>query len=161
MPDARPSTRTRGEFPVRVLYWITLAMLTLTGFAQMPIFKRYYIADIPGLGWLAQFYVTHHLHYLFAAVFLGLGAFVTFDYLLTKRTLFRVTTAGFVKAAILGGLTATGLLLVVRNLPGTGFSPGMIVFLDLAHMGLVVILIGASAYGVVTRTQWLHPRKDS
>ena len=35
---------------VRYVYLITVFFLTLTGFGQMPIFKRYYIADIPGLG---------------------------------------------------------------------------------------------------------------
>ena len=37
---------------VRWFYLTTVFFLTLTGFGQMPIFKRYYIADIPGLGWL-------------------------------------------------------------------------------------------------------------
>ena len=49
---------------VRYFYLLTVLLLTLTGFGQMPIFKRYYIADIPGFGWLAQFYVTHYIHYL-------------------------------------------------------------------------------------------------
>jgi hypothetical protein len=47
----------------RYVYLITVLFLTLSGFGQMPIFKRYYIADIPGFGWLAQFYVTHYIHY--------------------------------------------------------------------------------------------------
>ena len=38
---------------VRYFYLMTVFFLTLTGFGNMPIFKRYYIADIPGLGWLA------------------------------------------------------------------------------------------------------------
>ena len=40
--------------PVRYFFLATVFFLTLTGFGQMPIFKRYYIADIPGLGWLAD-----------------------------------------------------------------------------------------------------------
>jgi hypothetical protein len=38
----------------RVLRWVyilTLFAMALTGFGQMPIFKRYYISDIPGMGW--------------------------------------------------------------------------------------------------------------
>ena len=54
---------------IRYLYLISLFFLVLTGFGQMPVFKRYYIADIPGLGWLAQFFVTHYMHYLFAILF--------------------------------------------------------------------------------------------
>jgi len=36
--------------PLRWIYLTTTFLLVLTGFGQMPIFKRYYIADIPGLG---------------------------------------------------------------------------------------------------------------
>jgi hypothetical protein len=159
MSDSRLSTRATGGTQTRFFYWGALAMLTLTGFAQMPIFKRYYIADIPGLGWLSQFYVTHYLHYLFAVVLLGLAAYATVDYLLAKRKFFKISTTGVVKVGILAGLVITGLLLAVRNLPGPRFTPGLIVFLDLAHMALVVVFIGTAAYGVLTKTPWLFPRK--
>ena len=49
---------------IKPIYLFLLFMMGLTGFGQMPIFKRYYIADIPGLAWTAKFYVTHYLHYL-------------------------------------------------------------------------------------------------
>lgn len=160
MSDNRLSTQAAGGLQTRFFYWVALAMLTLTGFAQMPIFKRYYIADIPGLGWLAQFYVTHYLHYLFAIVFLGLGAYATVDYLLAKRKFFKISMAGVVKVGILAGLLVTGLLLAFRNLPGSRFTPGLIIFLDLAHMALVVVFIGTSTYGILTKTPWLFPRKD-
>ncbi len=35
------------------IYVIILIFITVSGFAQMPVFKRYYIADIPGFSWLA------------------------------------------------------------------------------------------------------------
>jgi len=40
------------SLPGHWFYLITVIFLVLSGFGQMPIFKRYYIADIPGLGWL-------------------------------------------------------------------------------------------------------------
>ena len=57
---------------VRFIYLMTVFFLILSGFGQMPIFRRYYIADIPGLGWLAQFYLTHYIHYLGAILILAL-----------------------------------------------------------------------------------------
>ena len=60
---------------VRTGYIMLVFMMALTGFGQMPIFKRYYIADIPGLGWLAAYWVTHYIHYLGAALLLGIGAY--------------------------------------------------------------------------------------
>ena len=74
------SDSTQSDSPVRyrISGWIfsgVMFFLVLTGFGQMPIFKRYYIADIPGLGWLAQFYVTHYLHYLGGAIILLLTGY--------------------------------------------------------------------------------------
>ena len=61
----RKSTNTHetSDGFLKYSYVAILSFLTLSGFGQMPIFKRYYIADIPGLGWLAKFYITHYIHY--------------------------------------------------------------------------------------------------
>ncbi|MDJ0667751.1 MAG: hypothetical protein QNJ61_10750, partial [Desulfobacterales bacterium] len=59
--------------PMRAIYLTLLVFMGLSGFGQMPIFKRYYIADLPGLGWLAQFYTTHYIHYLGAILLLGIA----------------------------------------------------------------------------------------
>ena len=49
---------------VKPVYLILIFMMGLIGFGQIPIFKRYCIADVPGLAWTAEFYVTHYLHYI-------------------------------------------------------------------------------------------------
>ena len=70
---------------LRYVYLITVFFLTLSGFGQMPIFKRYYIADIPGFGWLAQFFVTHYIHYLGAILILVLATYMISDYLILQK----------------------------------------------------------------------------
>jgi len=70
---------------LRYVYLITVFFLTLSGFGQMPIFKRYYIADIPGFGWLAQFFVTHYIHYLGAILILALVTYMISDYLILQK----------------------------------------------------------------------------
>ena len=64
----------------RVWFGIMLLM-TVTGMGQMPIFKRYYIADIPGLGWLADPYTVHWVHYAGAIALVGLGAWLAIMHL--------------------------------------------------------------------------------
>ena len=129
------------------IYFLSILMLTLTGFGQMPIFKRYYIADIPGFGWLAEFYITHYLHYLSAAIFLGLSAFTIVDYFLSRRKSgLKVTTSGYVKTLILSGLILSGVLLVLKNFEGYLFSPGIISLLDITHLGLVMVLLVVSLF---------------
>ena len=125
---------------VRRLFRLAVAFSALTGFAQMPIFKRYYIADIPGLGWLAQYYVTFQLHYLSAIVLAGLGAYLLTRYLLAPRGTPAAITA-YVRNGLLLLIVVSGGLLVIRNLPGYRFNPQTVMMLDFVHLGLVLLFL--------------------
>lgn len=141
----------------RIIHWayfLTVFFLTLTGFGQMPIFKRYYIADLPGMGWLAQFYVTHYIHYLAAVILFTLVSYVVFDYLVLSKRNIRATASGYVRGAILAGLMVTGIFLVIRNFSGTKFSSGFIIFLDLSHLGLVMSFLMVSLYCLIFKKKW-------
>ncbi|MFH2067399.1 MAG: hypothetical protein ABIK15_19520 [Pseudomonadota bacterium] len=141
---------------IAYIYWITIFMLALTGFAQMPIFKRYYIADIPGLGWLAAFYVTHYLHYLFAILLLTVISYILTNYLLLKEWQKKISQSGYVRMMILVGLIITGILLVIRNLSGTIFSPGFIIVLNICHAALVIALLIAGLLCMIFRKKWVE-----
>jgi putative Mn2+ efflux pump MntP len=154
-PTDRSQTPNRA---VRYVYLITVFFLTLTGFGQMPIFKRYYIADIPGFGWLAQFYVTHYIHYLGAILILALVTYMIIDYLILQKNRIRLTASGYVRGTILVGILVSGLLLVIRNLAGSRFVPGFIIFLDIAHLGLVMTFLIAAGYCLVRRRRWVTQR---
>jgi hypothetical protein len=130
----------------------------LTGFGQMPIFKRYYIADIPGLGWLAEFFVTHYIHYLGAIVLLALIAYLAADYLILKRNSRRMAASGYIRIALLVGILASGGLLVIRNLTGTHFVPGFIIFLDVTHLALVMVFLFVSLYCLIRKKHWTTER---
>lgn len=151
------NTRVIG-LPSRWIYLTTTFFLVLSGFGQMPIFKRYYIADIPGFGWLAEFFVTHYIHYLGAIVFLALTAFMIADYLISKRNSRHVTASGYVRIALLTGILISGALLVIRNLTGTNFAPEFIIFLDLIHLGLVMVFVFVSLYCLIFKKHWTTER---
>jgi uncharacterized membrane protein (UPF0182 family) len=151
------NTRVIG-LPSRWIYLTTTFFLVLSGFGQMPIFKRYYIADIPGLGWLAEFFVTHYIHYLGAIVFLALAAFMIADYLISKRNSRHVTASGYVRIALLTGILISGVLLVIRNLAGTNFAPEFIIFLDLIHLGFVMMFLFVSLYCLFFKKHWTTER---
>ncbi len=151
-------TQSNKKSIVRYTYMITVLFLVLTGFGQMPIFKRYYIADIPGLGWLARFYVTHYMHYLFAILLIVLTSYVIAEYLFINRKRIKITISGYIRGALVIGLVITGVLLVIRNLSGSGFPPGFIVFLDLAHLGLVMVLLMAGLYCIILKKKWAKER---
>jgi len=151
------NTRVMG-LPSRWIYLTTTFFLVLSGFGQMPIFKRYYVADIPGLGWLAEFFVTHYIHYLGAIVFLALTAFLITDYWMLKRNWRRLTASGYVRIALLTGILISGALLVIRNLTGTNFAPELIIFLDLIHLGLVMMFVFVSLYCLILKKHWTTER---
>ena len=152
------STAGASSLPLRWYYLITVFFLTLTGFGQMPIFKRYYIADIPGLSWLAEFFVTHYIHYLGAILFMGFTAYIIIDYLLLKNKSRRMTSAGWVRSALLAGILASGILLVIRNLSGSHLPSGLIIVLDLCHLGLVMAFLFVSLYCLMFKKQWTRIR---
>ena len=142
------------SLPGRWFYLITVIFLVLSGFGQMPIFKRYYIADIPGLGWLAEFFITHYIHYLAAILFLALTAYTIIDYLLATRKSRQMTATGYVRSALLAGILVSGIFLVIRNLAGSNFSSEFIIFLDLCHLGLAMVFLFVSLYCLVSKKQW-------
>lgn len=142
---------------VGILFSLTLFLSALTGFAQMPIFKRYYIADLPGLGWLAQFYVTYTLHYISAIALITVAAYAVADHWLVRRHRIRLTAAGTVRAAMLAWILLSGILLVFRNLPGYRYSPEVIVFLNFSHLGMVVLFLAAAAVLRLMKKKWTSP----
>ena len=145
-------TRTKTR---NYIYGITLFFIALSGFAQMPVFKRYYIADIPGLGWLAQFYVTHIMHYLAAIVLIAFVIYILFDFIFSGQRLNTITRTGYFKIIVLAGLLVTGSLMVVKNLSNVYFNHNLIIVLDLSHLSFCMILLGAGLYSLVRKKRWV------
>ena len=124
--------------------WI-LSMMVVTGFAQMPIFKRYYIADIPGLGWLADFHTTLVIHYLGAGLLMGLMAYALTRRLLNGRPAARTANPARLYFGLLYGVMASGLLMTAKNIGLVWIPPPGVVGLALAHLSLVMALLLAGA----------------
>jgi heme A synthase len=140
----------------KYIYATTLFFITLSGFGQMPIFKRYYIADIPGLGWLAQFYVTHIIHYISATVLIAFVTYILFDFLFNGSRLNKITGFGYFMIAVLAGLIVSGALMVVKNLPNIYFGHNAIIALDLVHLSLCMMLIFMSLYTLIRKKRWVN-----
>lgn len=148
--NAPPAKKTTGRAYVFITFF-----LVITGFGQMPIFKRYYIADIPGLGWLGEFFVTHYLHYMFATAFFAFAAYLVANHLFLNQEKIKITVSGYIRGIIIFGLFATGLLLVFRNFASVRFSPNFITFLDLAHVLLVMVFLLTSLACLVFKWKWV------
>ena len=140
---------------IKPLYALTVALLTLTGFGQMPIFSRYYVADIPGLGWLGDYYFTHTLHYLGAALFLLLATYSVVVFLGLRRSSLRVTLTGYIRTALLAGIIGTGVFRVLKNLPDYYFTPNFVFAVDLAHLGFAMLFLLTLLVARIRGQGWL------
>jgi hypothetical protein len=132
--------------------------MAMTGFGQMPIYKRYYMSDIPGFGWLADFYITRYVHYLGAAMLLALLSYFLFDYFFLQRKNLKVTLTGYLRTGLLAGIVITGILFVVKNFPVHYFSNEFIIFLNLGHLGLVMAYLFVSLYCRIFKKKWTTVR---
>ncbi len=141
----------------KYVYGLAFFFLILSGFGHMPLYKRYYVADIPGLAWLADFYITFIIHYVAAAVLIALVVYIIFDFFLGTGKMLWFTGSGFFKGLLIAGLIISGSLLVYKNLPGTPFSHEFIIGLYLVHLAFCVILLMLSLYTLIRRKPWVRP----
>ncbi len=150
--------RGAGSKGLRWAYGIVLALLAFTGMGQMPLYRRYYVTQIPGLGWAGDFYTTHQVHYLAAMALAVLAAYAVMDYLLAGRRRYRLTGMAYLRLVLLAGLILTGGLRVVKNLPQWSFPPAVNVLVDLSHMAFTMALLAVLAAALVMRRGWLAER---
>jgi len=147
---------TAQNRPLKRVFILAMILTAFTGFGQMPIFKRYYISDIPGMAWSADFYATHFLHYVGAMVLLGLFAYFILDYILTGRKQFQLTPSAWFRIILMAGIVATGILRVFKNMPDVLFSPAFTVFIDISHLGFAMVYLFAALVLAVMKRGWLR-----
>lgn len=122
------------------LFIFAVGMLTFTGFMQMPLAKRYYLTEIPGMAWTGDFYVVHKLHYLFAALLLFIVGVVVVNWFVEWREQITLTGFGMARVILLGGLIVSGGFRVYRNMPDVTLHPDWIMLIEWFHLGLVMLL---------------------
>jgi hypothetical protein len=154
MTLSNDTRQTYGNRPLKRLFILTVAVTAFTGFGQLPIFKRYYISDIPGMAWSANFYFTHFLHYLGAAVLMGLLAYFMVDYGLSGRKRFKLRPAAYLRIILMAGIVATGILRVFKNMPDVLFSPGFTAFIDISHLGFAIAYLFAALIFALMKRGW-------
>ena len=144
----------RQNQPMRFMYVLTVFFMALTGFGQLPIYKRYYLSDIPGFGWLANFWTTRYVHYAGAALLLAIFAYMLVEHVILTRAQRKITPSGYLRGILLVGIVLTGVLFVIKNFAVFVFSPEFIIALNLSHLGLVMIFLLVNLYCLIFKKQW-------
>jgi len=137
------------------LFVLVFIVMAFTGFGQMPLYNRYYLSDVPGMGWSSNYALTHVIHYLGAILLLAFFAYRILDYFLAGRKEYRLTDAAYARIALLSGIVITGILRVIKNLPDVSFSPGFTLFFDIAHLGFVMAYFLCALIFLVSRAGWV------
>lgn len=116
-------------------------VLLFTGIFELPVGKRYYIINVPGLGWSADFITSLYLHYAAALVF-------------TAAAMFHVFYHGFRNEK--GLLPQKGdfseSMTVIKSLFGFGEEPPMRKYLPeqrLAYAGMAFIILMLILSGLI------------
>ena len=135
---------------------LTITALTISGFGQMPIFKRYYIADIPGLGWTADYYITHNIHYTGAVILLALSAYLLAKYFLKPKDTFHITVPGLIIIFFIAGIIVSGILKVISGQRGVYFGRSALISLDLIHTILTFLFLIFSGVFKVLKYRWFE-----
>lgn len=142
------------------LFSLSVLVLAFSGLGQMPLFKRYAIADIPGMAWTADFYIQHVLHYLAAAVFLFLALMWAVAFVRRFARDFALTTWGWLRVGAIVLVVGSGFFRVLKNLPEWSFSPEATMYIGWSHLAAAMLfgilavtarLAGKSAYLAVRR----------
>jgi hypothetical protein len=149
----------KSERTVRWIFLVTVAMMTVSGFGQMPIFKRYYIADLPGLAWTGNYYITHYMHYTGAVILLTLCAYLCAAYIISGRISRRLTRAGLAGTLIFIILIASGALKVLSSARGVYFGRNLLISLDMAHTLFTFLLLITAALSAALRKPWIEERQ--
>lgn len=78
----------RQSLTNRFVHWMTalsIFLLILTGFGQMPLYSRYNVTKLPGAEWLGDYFVTISLHYLGAILLTFVAFFHVFNAFIRKE----------------------------------------------------------------------------
>jgi len=70
----------------------------------------------------------------------------------------RITLFGYVMGGLLALVVITGGFLVIRNLDGPPMAAGVIILLDISHLGAVMLFLMGALYGVMYKKKWTNRR---
>ncbi|MGL1864134.1 MAG: 4Fe-4S ferredoxin [Pseudodesulfovibrio sp.] len=133
------------------VYIFAMAALAFTGLLQMPLAKRYYLTEVPGMAWTGDFFIVHKLHYIFAALLLFVIGVVVVNWFLEWRDKLTLTPLGMARVGIVAGLVISGGLRVYRGLPDVTLDPIFVLAVEWVHLVLFMIMGGVALAALIKK----------
>lgn len=135
-----PHDYSPGGRVIRWVWGVAIGLALFSGLGQMPMTKRYYISDLPGMGWSESFYTLVDLHYLSVAVALALIFWRIGLDLRHEIRWFSWGPRSWWGWTLIALLALTGAGKVLRNL-GVFVSPSNMLLLDLTHLTTAMVFM--------------------
>ncbi len=67
-----------------------------------------------------------------------------------------LAASAYLRIALLGGgIVVTGIFRVFKNLPDVVFSPGFTLFIDIAHLGFMMVYIFSALFFLIIKSGWV------
>ena len=141
-----------------IIYSATAVILVLAALAQMPLAKRYYLADIPGLAWTGNFLTSYHVFYIAAVLMTVLISYRAADFLLQKDRDMQLSTAGIIKAASLAGLLISGFMKIAMNASDVYFSQEYLVFINFTYIIFTMLFMLSTLVFIGSPYKWVKSK---
>ncbi len=132
----------RHSVTVRLCHWaiaISGLILTFSGLGQLPMYKRYNVIKIPGLGWSDQYGTTLFLHYI-AAVIFSAAVIYHIVYHLRRNELAIMPKSGDIREAITGFKAMFGMAKEPRH--GKFQAKQRVIYAVIGSVCLILIATG-------------------
>lgn len=151
----------RYSWIVQFEHWLVAlsgVMLIFTGLGCLPLFKRYYITELPGFKWTADFYIVTKLHYIFAILF-TFGVIFHVTYHLLRRDFGLLPKKGDLIKSFKTILASFGLM---KEPPADKWLPEQrYAYVGIA--GVTSVVVGTGIIKVLKNLEWiiLSPKTES
>jgi hypothetical protein len=144
---------------LKTLYGIAAVAALFTGFGNMPLWGRYYVADVPGLGWSGDFFINVNVHILAGSLLLAISSYAAANSLVMRRSpSCGLTRSGGIRVFLLALALTTGIIMVIKNLPGIHFPMAMLMIFNFSHMAAAVLFMVAALVALIFRQPWRQHR---
>ena len=139
---------------------VALFVALFTGFGNMPLYGRYYIADLPGFGWAGNFIVNLKVHLVTGALLLALALYWLAGFIRLNRKWSGLSGIMKLTVACIALSLFSGLLAGLKNF--AFLTPGLALnmIINFFHMGMamLVAMVGVIALSLSRKPA---PRKES
>lgn len=144
---------------LKVLYGTAAIAALFTGFGNMPLYGRYYVADLPGLGWSGNFFLNVNVHILAGSVLLAIAVYVLTASLLIRRPpVEKLSFSGKTRGLLLALTLVTGVIMVFKNLPSVHLPMAALIAFNFLHMGAAILFMLAALIALILRMSWTKTR---